>query len=36
MFGLPKNKEEMKRIMVSQLGLNNVSSKDNQEEENDK
>ena len=26
MFGLPKNKEEMKRIMVTQLGLDNITS----------
>ena len=38
MFGLPKNKEEMKRIMVSQLGLDNISSDNNKEnnKENDK
>ncbi len=33
MFGLPKNKEEMKRIMVTQLGLDNISSDDNRENE---
>jgi len=31
MFGLPKNKEEMKRIMVSQLGLDNISADNNKE-----
>ncbi len=31
MFGLPKNKEEMKRIMVSQLGLDNIASDDNKD-----
>ncbi|MFX1340370.1 MAG: SMC-Scp complex subunit ScpB [Promethearchaeota archaeon] len=31
MFGLPKNKEEMKRLMVSQLGLDNISDDDNKE-----
>lgn len=31
MFGLPKNKEEMKRIMITQLGLDSISSKDNKE-----
>jgi segregation and condensation protein B len=33
MFGLPKNKEEMKRIMITQLGLDNVSSESDQEED---
>ena len=33
MFGLPKNKEEMKRIMITQLGLGSISSNDNNENE---
>ncbi|TFG13967.1 MAG: SMC-Scp complex subunit ScpB [Promethearchaeota archaeon] len=33
MFGLPKNKEEMKRIMITQLGLDTISSEDDQEED---
>jgi segregation and condensation protein B len=33
MFGLPKNKEEMKRIMITQLGLDSISSNDNNENE---
>ena len=32
MFGLPKNKEEMKRLMITQLGLDNISAGSDQEE----